>query len=43
VTRIGSGAELSNEGNKKAADALLGDVFEIKVEVTHQGQSAIAF
>jgi hypothetical protein len=43
VTGIGFGTELGKKGSEDASDALLRDVFEIKVIVTHQGQSLIAF
>jgi hypothetical protein len=43
VARIGFGTELGKEGSEEAADALLCDVLEIKIIITKQGQSTIAF
>jgi len=37
VARIGFGTEPGKEGREQASDALLCDVFEAKVIVSHQG------
>jgi len=37
VTRVGFGTELGKERREEAPDALLCDIFEIEIIVTHQG------
>jgi len=42
MARIGFCTELGKEGSEEASDALLCDVVEIKIIITHEGESAIA-
>jgi len=37
VTRVGFGTELGKERSEEAPDALLCNIFEIEIIVTHQG------
>jgi len=43
VARIGFCTELGKEGSEEASDALLCDVVEIKIIITHEGETAIGF
>jgi len=43
VARIGFCTELGKEGSEEASDALLCDVVEIKIIITHESETAIGF
>jgi hypothetical protein len=43
VARIGFCTELGKEGSEEASDALLCDVVEIKIIITHEGETPIGF
>ena len=43
VARIGFRTELGKEGSEESSDALLCDGVEIKIIITHEGETAIGF